>query len=89
MEDYIYTQDNEIAHNLRRIINLIGNDRLKAYFKAFLFIYCFIFVHFKAFCRMIYLCANKLYLKNALLISNLLPNFNPGYSLKITISGGF
>ena len=82
-------QDNEIAHNLRGVINLIGNNRLKAYFKALLFTFRFIILHFKVFCRMKYLCANKLYLKYALPISNLLPNFNPGYSLKIAILGGF
>ena len=82
-------QDNEIAYNLRRIMNLIGNDRLKAYFKALLFIFRFIIVHFKAYCRMTYFCANNLYLKSASLTSNLLPNFNPDYALKITIAGGF
>ena len=81
--------DNEIAHNLRGVINLIGNNRLKAYFKALLFIFCSIFVYFKAFCRMKYLCPNKLYLKYALPISNLLPDFNPCYTLKISFSGGF
>ena len=51
-------------------MNLIDNNRLKAYFKALLFIICSIIVHFKVFCRMKYLCPNKLYLKYAL----------PGYS---------
>lgn len=78
-----------VAYNLRRIMNLIGNDRLKAYFKALSFIFCSIFVHFKAFCRMNYVCPNKVYLKDAPLISNLLPNFNPSYSLKIAFAGGF
>jgi transposase len=78
-----------VAYNLRRIMNLIGNNRLKAYFNALLFIFRFIIVHFKAYCRMIYFCANNLYLKSASLTSNLLPNFNPDYSLKITVAGGF
>ena len=82
-------QDNEIAYKPGRIMNFIGNDRLKAYFKALLFIICSIIVHFKVFCRMKYLCPDKLYLKYALPISNLLPNFNPDYSLKITVAGGF
>ena len=82
-------QDNEIAHNLRGIINLIGDNRLKAYFKALLFTFRFIIVHFKAYCRMKYLCPNKIILKYALPISNFLHNFNSCYTLKIIVAGGF
>lgn len=78
-----------VAYNLRRIMNLIGNDRLKAYFKALLFVFCSMTAHFKPLCRIKFFCPQIFLLKNTNRISKLLVNFIPGFTPKMASTGGF
>ena len=78
-----------VAYNLRRIMNLIGNDRLKVYLTALLFVFCSITAHFKLLCRSIFFCSKLFLLKTASRVSNLLPNFIPDLLLKTYLTGGF
>jgi hypothetical protein len=77
-----------VAYNLRRILNILGQDKLKAYLKALSLIFYSIMAYFKAVSRSSFFNPRKLLLKLTTRISNLLPNFNPVFSLKIAFEGG-
>jgi len=72
-----------IAYNLRRIMNLIGKDRLNEYFKALLFNFYSLSAHLKPFCRIIFFNPWKLLLKITQTLSSLLPNFIQKYSPEV------
>jgi hypothetical protein len=77
-----------VVYNLRRIMNIIGQDKLKAYLKALSLTFYSIMAHFKAVSRSSFFNLRKILLKYATLISKHLPNFNPVFSLKIAFEGG-
>jgi transposase len=77
-----------VVYNLRRIMNIIGQDKLKAYLKALSLTFYSIMAHFKAVSRSSFFNLRKILLKYATLISKHLPNFNPVFSLKIGFEGG-
>jgi transposase len=78
-----------VVYNLRRIMNIIGQDKLKAYLKALRLIFYSIMTQFKDISRSSYFSKRKLLLKLTKLISTLLPNFNPTFGLKIAFAGGY
>jgi hypothetical protein len=77
-----------VAYNLRRIINILGPDKLKEFLKALSSVFCSIIACFKAICRSHFFNPCKILLKYATLISTLLPNFNQTFSLKIAFEEG-
>jgi hypothetical protein len=77
-----------VVYNLRRIMNILGQDKLKAYLKALSLIFCSIMAYFKAVSRSNFFNLQKMLQRYATLISTLLPNFNPAFSLKITFAEG-
>src|SRR5665811_79821 len=78
-----------VAYNLRRIMNILAQGKLKAYLKALSFAFCQDIAHFKALARCNFFYPQKILSKYATLISKLLPNFNLTFGLKITFTGGF
>jgi len=78
-----------VVYNLRRIMNIIGHEKLKELFKTFIFAFCLIPAYFKAVSRSNFFNPGKILLKYATPISKLLPNFNPTFSLRIAVKGGF
>jgi transposase len=78
-----------VAYNLRRIVNILGQDKLKAYLKALSFVLCQNMAHLKALSRNSFIRLRKILLKYATLISTLLPNFNRIFSLKIAFEDGY
>jgi transposase len=78
-----------VAYNLRRIMNILGQDKLKAYLKALSLVFSSIMAHFKAVSRSSFFNQQKLLLKLTTPISNLLPNFNLTFSLKIAFADGY
>jgi hypothetical protein len=72
-----------VAYNLRRIMNILGQDKLKTYLKALPTVFCSIMAQFKAISRSNFFSPRKLLLKLTIRISNLFPNFNLTFSLKI------
>jgi transposase len=77
-----------VVYNLRRIINILGQDKLKEYLKALSFVFCSIMAQFKAISRSHFFNPRKILLKTAARVSNILANFNPPFSLKIAFGGG-
>ena len=82
-----------VVYNLRRIMNIIGQDKLKAYLKAYLkalsFIFRSIMACFKAITRSNFFKLCKILLKYAAPISKLLPNFKRKFSPEIAFGGGY
>jgi len=78
-----------VAYNLRRIMNILGQDKLKAYLKALSFVFYSRMTHFKALSLSNYFNLRKILLKYATLISTLLSNFNLTFSLKIIFADGY
>jgi len=78
-----------VVYNLRRIMNILGHEKLKAYLKALSFVFCPIMAYFKAISRCNFFNTQKLLLKYATLISNLLPNFNLAFNPEIAFEGGY
>ncbi|MDO9256595.1 MAG: IS1182 family transposase [Bacteroidales bacterium] len=78
-----------VVYNLRRIMNIVGHEKLKEYLKALIFVFCSIIAYFKAITRSNFFWVRKLLLRNALLISNLLLNFNPVFSPEINFGRGY
>jgi hypothetical protein len=74
-----------VVYNLRRIINILGKDKLK----ALSFVFCPIMAHFKAVSQSSFFNVRKILLKDATLTSILLPNFNLTFSLKIAPVDGY
>jgi transposase len=77
-----------VVYNLRRIMNILGQDKLKAYLKPLSFVFCLNMAHLKVLSRSNFFNPCKILLKYATLISTLLPNFNPTFSLKIAFEEG-
>ncbi len=77
------------VYNLRRIMNIVGHQKLEAYLKALIFVFCSIMACFKAITRSNFFRVRKLLLRNAMRISNLLLNFNPVFSLEINFGRGY
>lgn len=77
-----------IVYNLRRIINILGQEKLKAYLKALFLVFCSIMAYFKAVPRIVFFNPQKMLQKYATLISKLLPNFNQIFSPKIAFGRG-
>lgn len=77
-----------VAYNLRRIMNILGPDRLKSYLKALSLAFCLNMAHFKVISRSNFFNPCKILLKYATLISTLLPNFNRKFSLEIAFDKG-
>ena len=78
-----------VVYNLRRIINILGQDKLKAYLKALSFVFCLIMAYFKAISRSSFFNLLKILLKYPRLISMHLSNFNLAFSLKIAVVEGY
>ena len=78
-----------VVYNLRRIMNIIGQDKLKAYLQALSFLFCLNTAQFKAISRSNFFNTQKILLKYATLRSKHLPNFNPAFSPKIAFGGGY
>jgi len=78
-----------VAYNLRRVMNLIGRDSLKAYFNALFFVLNFLTANFKPLYRITFFNLLMLFLKIATHISKHFYTFRGNYSLKITCAGGF
>jgi len=78
-----------VVYNLRRIMNIIGHEKLKAYLKALSFVFCLKMTQFKAISRSSFFNPQKILLKYTRLISILLPNFNPTFGLRITFASGY
>jgi len=78
-----------VAYNLRRIMNILGQDKLKAYLKALSLVFYSIMAHFKAVSRSSFFNPLKLLRLLTIPISNLLPNFNLTFSLKIACEDGY
>jgi hypothetical protein len=74
-----------VAYNLRRIVNILGQDKLKVYLKALSFVFCPDMDHIKALSRGSFFNPRKILLKFK---SILLPNFKLTFSLKIVFAGG-
>jgi transposase len=77
-----------VVYNLRRIMNIVGHEKLAEYLKALFFVFCSFMADFKAISRSNFFNPCKILLKYATLISTLLPNFNPTFSLKIAFEEG-
>jgi len=77
-----------VVYNLRRMMNILGPDKLKEFLKALSSVFCSIMAYFKAICRNRFYVLGKLQKIKARLISILLPNFNPIFSPKIAFKGG-
>jgi hypothetical protein len=77
-----------VAYNLRRMMNILGPDKLKEFLKALSSVFCSIMAYFKAICRSRFYVPGKLQKIKIRLISNRLPNFNPIFSPKIAFGGG-
>ncbi len=77
-----------VAYNLRRIVNILGQDKLKAYLKDLSLVFYSIMTHFKALSLSNFFNPSKILLKYATLISTLLPNFNQLFNPEITFEGG-
>ena len=77
-----------VVYNLRRIINIVGPDKLKEYLKALFSVFYSIRTHFRAVSLSNFFNPEKLLLQLTIRISNLLPNFNPIFSPKIALEGG-
>ena len=78
-----------VVYNLRRIMNIIGHEKLKAYLKALSSVFCPNMAQFKAISRSNFFNPQKILLKYARLISILLPNFNPTFTLRNALVGGY
>jgi len=78
-----------VVYNLRRIMNIIGHQKLKELFKALISVFCLIMAYFKALSRSRFFDPRKILLKYATRISKLLPNFNSLFSPKIAFDRGF
>jgi transposase len=78
-----------VAYNLRRIMNIIGHEKLKELFKSLIFAFCLIMTQSKALSRSSLINLRKILLESATLISKLLPNFNLTFSLKIALVYGY
>jgi transposase len=78
-----------VAYNLRRIMNLIGNDRLKAYFNALLLLFCSLSANYKQLCRILFYYPRILILKKNTLVSTLFHNFNPIFYQNIAFGRGY
>ena len=78
-----------VAYNLRRIVNILGQDKLKAYLKALSLTFYSIMAHYKTVSRSCFFNRRKLLPKLTTSISNLLPNFNLTFSLKIAPVDGY
>ncbi len=78
-----------VAYNLRRMMNILGPDKLKEFLKALFSVFCSIMAYFKAICRSRFYVPGKLQKIKTRLISILLPNFNPIFSPKIAIWNGY
>jgi hypothetical protein len=77
------------VYNLRRIMNIVGHQKLEAYLKALIFVFCSIMACFKAITRSNFFRVRKLLLRNAMRISNLMLNFNPIFSPEINFGRGY
>ena len=72
-----------VVYNLRRIMSILGQQKLKAYLKALFAVFCSIRAYFKALSHNNFFSLQKNLWKYAMLISKHLPNFNPVFSLKL------
>ena len=72
-----------VVYNLRRIMSILGQQKLKAYLKALFAVFCSIRAYFKALSHNNFFSLQKNLWKYAMLISKHLPNFNPVFSLNL------
>jgi hypothetical protein len=77
-----------VVYNLRRIMNILGQDKLKAYLKTLSFVFRSIMASNKAIFQSRFFNPQKLVLYCTTHISNHLPNFNRKFSLKIAFDKG-
>jgi transposase len=77
-----------VAYNLRRIMNILGPEKLKAYLKALFSVFYSFFAHFKAIYSIHFFNPYKLLQKLTARISNLFPNFIRIFSPKIALGRG-
>ena len=78
-----------VVYNLRRIMNILGQNKLKAYLKALILVFCSVQAYFKAISRYIFFSLQKFLLNYTRLVSMLLPNFNLKFSPEITFEQGY
>jgi hypothetical protein len=78
-----------VVYNLRRIMNILSQDKLKAYLKDLFFVFCPKMDQFKAISRSNFFNVRKILLEGVTRISTLLPNFNLTFSLKIAFWSGY
>jgi transposase len=78
-----------VVYNLRRIINIIGHDLLRAYLKALSVIFNFFYNRFKPFWRIQFLASTLIYSKIESLISMLLHTFMADFLSKMDIDGSY
>jgi transposase len=78
-----------VAYNLRRIMNLIDQEKLKAYLNSLFLAFNSLTTNYKPMYRIRFFYLPKLFLKITTFISKHFFTFRADYSLKISFTGGF